>query len=151
MEWEPSTDLYKGSEFADFRYCLDSEMKHLQNSGLGSQKRKAGPLSATEEDLLWKKGLHRDRNPQAQVDTIVVINSIYLALCSCLIHKIVNKLGHRSYLEYSDDMSKNRPGGVKGREMKPKVGHHYENPERCFVCHCALTLMSSKLNEPYQF
>ena len=40
------------------------------------------------------------------------------------------------YLEYTEDISKNRPGGLKIRKIKPKVVHHYdnpENPERCFV------------------
>ena len=38
--------------------------------------------------------------------------------------------------EYTEDVSKNRPGGLKNRKMKPKVVVHYlneENPERCFV------------------
>ena len=36
----------------------------------------------------------------------------------------------------SEDISKNCPGGLKGRKFKPKVGVHYlnpENPQRCFV------------------
>ena len=42
----------------------------------------------------------------------------------------------RSFLRYREDISKNRPGGLKGRKIKPKVVVHYsnpENPQRCFV------------------
>ena len=142
----PSIDIYKDAEFADFRSCLDSEMKRLQSSGLGSRKKKAEPLSLEEEELLWRKGLLGDGNPQALVDTMVVMNGIYFALRSGSEHrqlrsdpcqiKLVERPGHRSYLEYTEDISKNRPGGLKGRKIKPKVVHHYdnpENPERCFV------------------
>ena len=76
---KPSIDIYKDAEFADFRSCLDSEMKRLQSSGLGSRKRKAEPLSLEEEELLWRKGLLGDGNPQALVDTMVVMNDIYFA------------------------------------------------------------------------
>ena len=50
--------------------------------------------------------------------------------------QVVEKPGQHSYLKYTEDISKNRPGGLKGRKLKPKVVHHYnnpENPERCFV------------------
>ena len=143
---KPSIDVYKDAEFADFRSCLDSEMKRLQSSGLGSRKRKAEPLTPEEEELLWKKGLLGDGNPQALVDTMVVMNGIYFALRSGSEHRqlrsdpcqiqLVERPGHRSYLEYTEDMSKNRPGGLKGRKIKPKVVHHHDNPEnpdRCFV------------------
>lgn len=42
----------------------------------------------------------------------------------------------RPYLKYTEDLSKNRQGGIKGRNTKPKVVCHHsniENPERCFV------------------
>jgi len=39
-------------------------------------------------------------------------------------------------LEYTKDISKNHPGGLKGRNIKPKVVVHHENlenPNRCFL------------------
>ena len=44
--------------------------------------------------------------------------------------------GGKAYLEYIEDISKNRPGGLKGRRQKPKIVKHHanaNNPERCFV------------------
>ena len=43
LRWNgnPGIDLFKDACFADFRMCLDSEMKRLQRAGLGSQKKKA--------------------------------------------------------------------------------------------------------------
>ena len=42
----------------------------------------------------------------------------------------------RAYLEYSEDVSKNHPGGLKHRKTMPKIVQHYGNPDnpgRCFV------------------
>ena len=78
----PAIDIFKDPEFADFRCCLDSEMKRLQQSGLGSKRRKAEPLSDAEEEELWKLGLLGDHSPQSLVDTIIVMNGIYFALRS---------------------------------------------------------------------
>ena len=50
--------------------------------------------------------------------------------------ELVTKQGERAYLVYRKDISKNRPGGLKQRKMKPKVVYHHENldnPQRCFV------------------
>ena len=55
-------------------------MKRLQRSGHGSQKKKAEPLTIEEEEMLWQKGLLGANNPQALVDSMVVLNGIYFAL-----------------------------------------------------------------------
>ena len=58
-----------------------------------------------------------------------------LHLSPCQI-EVVEKEGERSYLQYTEDASKNRPGGLKGRKVTPKVVIHHANttnPERCFV------------------
>ena len=74
------------------------------------------------------------------------MNGLYFALRSgdehrnlrhdpCQI-KMVEKPGERPYLEYKEDISKNHPGGIKGRKVKPKVVKHHANtddPSRCFV------------------
>ena len=44
--------------------------------------------------------------------------------------------GERPYLKYTEDLSKNHPGGLKGRKVAPKVVTHHanlDNPKRCFV------------------
>ena len=77
---------------------------------------------------------------------LVLINGIYFALRSGCEHhqlrsdpcqiQVAENQGQRSYLVYTEDISKNRPGGLKGRILQPKVVHHHdspENPERCFV------------------
>ena len=52
-----SIDIFKDPELNSFRRTLDSEMKRLQSSGLGSKHRQAEPITEEEENILWEKGL----------------------------------------------------------------------------------------------
>ena len=50
--------------------------------------------------------------------------------------QLVERPGERSYLQYPEDVSKNRQGGLKNRKVKPKVVILYandQNPDRCFI------------------
>ena len=141
-----SIDFFKDSEFAEFRVCLDAEMKRLQREGFGRKARKAEPLTEDEEELLWQKGLLGKGSPQALIDTMLFMNGIYFALRSGKEHRqlradpcqitLHERSSMRPYLEYVEDVSKNRPGGLKGRKIQPKIVQHHNNrshPERCFV------------------
>ena len=89
------------------------------------------------------KKILSDHTPQALLNTIIFMNGLYFALrsgdelrCSPCQIKIVERPGQRSYLEYTEDISKNRPGGLKGRKIKSKVVILHENlehPDRCFM------------------
>ena len=142
----PSIDLFTDTEFTDFRAVLDSEMKRLQAQGIGTKKKQAEPLTEEQEEILWEKGLLGDATPQTLLDTIVFMNGLYFALRSGSEHRalrffppqieVVEREGEHPYLQYTEDTSKNRPGGLKGRKVKPKVVRHHantENPDRCFV------------------
>ena len=39
-------------------------------------------------------------------------------------------LVEKSHLMYVEDMSKNHPGGLKGRKIKPKVVYHHANTDK---------------------
>ncbi len=110
--------------------CFDAEMKRLRNSGLGSKTKKAQPLSI-EEEILWQRGLLGKSNPQALLDTMGVMNGLYFALrsgkehrqlrfspCQITLHK---NEGDRPCLEYIEDTSKNRTGGLKTGKFSLKL------------------------------
>ena len=114
--------------------------------GTGIKKKQAEPLTEEQEEILWEKGLLRDATPQTLLDTIVFINGLYFALLNGSKHhalrvfppqiEVVEREGERPYLQYTEDTSKNRPGGLNGRKVKPKVVRHHantENPDHCFV------------------
>ena len=50
--------------------------------------------------------------------------------------EVVERPGERPYLKYTEDVSKNHPGGLKGRKSAQKVVFHHSNTDnltRCFV------------------
>ena len=135
MNGKPAIDFFNDSTFADFKMNLDAEMKRLQKKGLGSTKRQAEPLSIEEEELLWSKGLLGSETPQALVDTMLYMNGLYFALRSGEEHRqlrfnpcqieLVERTGQRPFLRYTEDITKNHSGGLKGRKTKPKIVTHY--------------------------
>ena len=142
----PSLDIFKDPFFAEFRSTLDAEMKRLQQLGIGSKKKQAEPLTDEEEEVLWQKGLLGDHTPKALVNTMVFMNGLYFALRSGKEHRelrfnpsqisLVERTGERPYLEYTEDGSKNRPGGLRGLRIGHKTVKHHANltdPSRCFV------------------
>ena len=110
---------------------LDSEMKRLQASGIGTAQRKAESITFEDEEILWRKRILGDSTPQSLLDTMLHMNGLYFALrggkeYTNLQHKpsqihLIEKPGEKSYLMYVEDVSKNHPSGLKGRKIKPKL------------------------------
>ena len=103
-------------------------------------------MTEEEENLLWERGYLGDATSQSLLDTMVFYNGLYFALRSGREHhqlrrvscqrELIESPGQRAYLRYVEDVSKNHPGGLKGRNMTPKVFLHHANterPEHCFV------------------
>ena len=142
----PEMDFFNDPKFAKFKSSLNAEMTRLQAAGLGSKKKQAEPLTLEEEAVLWKKKILGDHNPKALLNAIMFMTGLYFALRSGAEHhqlqhkpcqiQLVENAGERAHLVYKEDISKNFPGGLKGRKHKPKVVVRYantENPDRCFV------------------
>ena len=141
-----SVEFFADTEFINFYAVLDCEMKRILAKGVGSKMKQAEPLSEQEEEILWEKGVLEDATPQTLMDTMVFMNGLYFALHSDSEYhalrfvppqiEVVEREGERPYLLYTEDVSKKRPGGLKGRRLKSKVVRHHantDNPERCFV------------------
>lgn len=68
MQWSSEALDIQDSAFSELLSTRDVEIKHLQQKGIGSKKRKAKPLTE-EDEVLWKKGLLGDHSPQAILNT----------------------------------------------------------------------------------
>ena len=162
LRWkgQPAIDFFEDTEFADFRCSLNMDMKRLQDARKGTKKKQAEPLTRQKEEILWQKGLLGDHIPQVLLDTIIFINGLNFALCSGKEHhqlrfsppqiELVVKQGERVCLVCRKDISKNRPGGLKGRKIKLKVVYHHENlddlTDVLWSCTSLYELMSSRLS-----
>ena len=142
LRWNgrPDINFFKDPEFSNFRASLDAEMKQLQSQGEGSKMKQAEMLTEEEENTLWEKGYLGDATPQSLLDTMVFYNGLYFALRSgkercqlqsrpCQI-QVIETSGQRAYLKHVEDVSKNHPGGLKGRNITPKVVLHHANSDR---------------------
>ena len=123
---KPEVDFFKNQRLSEFRASLDAEMKRLQGERYGSTKRQAEVLTEEEENSLWEKKLLGDHTPQTLLDNIVFYNGLFFALRSGQEHRqlrrdpcqiqVVEHPGERLYLKYTEDISKNHPGGLKGKK-----------------------------------
>ena len=130
-------------KFTAFQASLDGEMKRLQAKGLGINRRQAEVITPEEEETLWRTGQLGDSNPQQLLDTMIFCCGLFFALRSGREHRQLRRyppqiqlIEQAAYLKYQEDISKNHPGGLKGRKITPKVVYHHANLvnlERCFV------------------
>ena len=94
-------------------------MKDLRAKGVGARKKQAEPVTASEEELLWTKGLLGDKNPQTLLDTMVWMCGLYFALHSGKEHRslrlaqieLVEDPGKTPHLKYTEDVSKRTTEG----------------------------------------
>jgi hypothetical protein len=91
---------------------------------------------------LWDKGLLGDATPQTLLDTIIFYNRLFFALRSRLKHCQLRRdpcqiqVVEHPLLRYTEDISKNRPGGLKGRKAAAKVGIHHTT-QKDSLCGCS--------------
>ena len=103
-------------------------------------------ITEEEEEKLWSTLQLGDSSPQQLLNTTLHYCGLYFVLRSGKEHRqlrcspsdieLFERPAKRAYLTYSEDVSKNHPGGLKGRNFKPKVVYHHantSNPQHCFV------------------
>ena len=66
---------------------LDSEMKKLQASGIGTAQSKPELITFEDEEILWRKKILGDSTPQSLLDTMLYMNGFYFALCGGKEHR----------------------------------------------------------------
>ena len=133
-----SIDIFKDGEFAEFRACLDAEMKRLQRNGLGSRTKKAEPLSEEEEETLWSKGILGKHSPQALVYTLLFMSGLYFALRSGQEHRQLRAEPCQIILHErpGERLIWNTQRWSQRRKLKTNIVQHHSNPtnsDRCFV------------------
>ena len=135
-ETDLTIDFFSDPEFWFLKSVLDIEMKQLHSQGVGTKKKQAELILASEEEILWEKGLLGDKSPQSLLDTMVWMCGLYFALRSGQQHRslrpgqieLVEVPGKTPFLRYYEDISINNPGGLNHKKVQPTSVIHY-----CFV------------------
>ena len=80
-----------------------------------------------------------DKTSQTLLNTIIFLWGLFFALGSGKEHRQLRRnpcqiqlfepIGERAYLQYTEDISKHHPGGLKRRKISPKVVCHHNNPQ----------------------
>lgn len=70
-EGNSDVDFFSDVEFRFLKNVLDSEMKELRAKGIGTKKKQVELISASEEEVLWERGVLGDKDPQTLLDTMI--------------------------------------------------------------------------------
>ena len=125
-------DFFKDVEFSKSRAVLDAKMRQLTRAGHCGVRRKAEPISQKMEDTMWSSGILGDDNPKKLLHTVLYMLGVHFALRSRSEHRAL-RFGKNSQLQllvkdgveclqYREDCSKTRQGGLKDRFVEPKEG-----------------------------
>ena len=124
-------------EYIYVRNCLDNRIKELSCEGNVAKSKKADIITLVDENLMWPKQL---------VNTVLYLFGVHFALRASVEHQSLCvcpnsqlKLGldrDRRFLEYSEDVSKTRQGGLDHHNVGRKIVRAYASicqPDRCVV------------------
>ena len=146
--------LNTGDEFKPLHTLLDNLFRELHAKGIGAAKCQAAPITDEEESKLWESGVLGSSNPDALLKSVFFYNGLNFTLRGGEEHRSLSlsqiKFGEEDnteYMEYTENSSKNRPGGNKQLNLENKVVCFYSQPSLGECCHVLLKLYISKLLE----
>jgi len=120
------------TEFMLFRKSLDSRMKELAAAGVGTEKKRADPITVADEDRLWTKVFG---------DNTSLGMSYAVFFYNCKLFGFRGMDEHRNlaaeqfqvkadtvgkYINFSGRVCKNVQGGLDQRRIEPKLIKHFE-------------------------
>ena len=79
--------LFEDVEFTDVCNTLDNKMKQLVKEGKVAPREKAQPISVSDEDAMWNKGILGDDTPEKLVNTLLYLNGVHFGLRAAEQHK----------------------------------------------------------------
>ena len=127
-------------EFSVFHTALDNVFRDLRADGVGSSSKAAEVFTREEENELWSRGILGVNNPKALLRAVFFLNGKNFCLRGGQEHRglkisqIKRELGPDRYI-YTENLSKNRTGGLANMRVEHKVVPIYAIPEAKNRCH----------------
>ena len=128
-----SYSIMKDREFRESRLVLNGKAIQLRENGKGKKSRKADPLTAEEEEILWNTGVLGGDNPKSLNHTVFYIISQQFGTRGRQEHHQIRiehlrfvcnpQSGATEFIEWEEGLTKTRQGGLvkQQRRMKQKV------------------------------
>ncbi len=118
----------------------------VKGGGFIPPKNQAEPITLSQEQSLWEKGILGSDTPRKLVDTLLYLIGLQFGLrakeeykalkIGVQLHVKVDTENGCKFLKYHENCSKNHQGGIKDLKHQPKVCRAYENldnPDQCVV------------------
>ena len=129
------------TNFVSFRNTMDSVFRKLREDGVGVNKKHAKPFSKAEESQLWDSGVLGTDNPLALQRAVFYYNGKNFCLRGGVEHRELKlsqlRRNSRGYT-YTENVSKNRTGGISQFRLDNKSVFIPAVPEAGDRCHCSL-------------
>lgn len=138
-EVEQNWDFFRDSNFSLARKALDASMKCATKEGLGLNKRKAEFISNELEEKLWTENHLGTDSPKQLLSTLIFLIGINFGLRARKEHRqlrcwpnsqftlLNDPMSNKNILRYTEDCQKTRNGGLKERNIQPKIIDRYED------------------------
>ncbi|XP_070576773.1 uncharacterized protein KIAA1958-like isoform X1 [Ptychodera flava] len=148
IETGKTLSVIEQQEYEPFRQVLESEMKRLNEKGVGLETKhpEIELITPKDEDWLWECKLLGEHNPYVLLNTMVFLNGKHFGLRNGKEHRNIRyypsqislheRKGHISCLHYEDESARANKAGVKHRKARRKevvIYEDSESPERCHV------------------
>ena len=131
----------KDVRFKKLQGTMDTHFRKLRQAGVGAAVKHSGTISPHEEDLFWELGILGTSTPLALLRSVFYYNGKVFCLRGGDEHRQLKlsqlKRVSKGYI-YTENVSKNRSGGVAQMKVENKVVPSYrsanaESKERCHV------------------
>ena len=137
----PNIFAKKDPRFEKLHHTMDSVYRSLRAQGVGTEKHSAEPFSKIEENLLWTSGVFGTDDPISLQRAIFFYNGKVFCLRGGSEHRSLMltqlKRVEDGYI-YTENVSKNRPGGIAQLKLKNKKVKIVANPDARERCHVYL-------------
>ena len=124
-------DILNDVAFLGSRNVLEGKARELRAEGMGKKPNARDPLTPEEEELLWKANRLGASDPATLQRTIWYYLMLHMGLRACQEHTMMRiedfteRVANNGtpFLEYEEDPTKTRNGGLKGKKRltKPKM------------------------------
>lgn len=122
--------------FNQFIACLDGRMKDLTTRGVGTTRRSADPISASDESIMWNCGAFSLTDGKGLLRTVYFYNSKVFGLRACDEHRKLSleqiTFGNDSdgeYVQFQGRGNKVFSGGIRDRKTSDKCIKQYDTPD----------------------